>query len=627
MSWMSQLYETYERNAGRDSLSGASMTPIAHMNANAQLEVTLSREGEFLGAVSVPKQQAATLIPVTEASAGRSSAAAPHALCDTLSYVAGDFEEYCGTGRKKNGPADRFGKYIEGLKAWAASDCSHPKIRAVCTYLSQKRLMSDLIRAGLVELDEDGRLSGKKIEGQPYEKALVRFRVLGGEAGTDGTWADSSLIRAYTAFYLKNQKGKKDICYFTGQERTISENHPKGIVAANYGAKLVSANDRRGYTYRGRFQDAGQACALSYEASQKIHSALTWLAKNQGAYIGTSDRRMFLCWNPKGKKVPEIFGGIELASDGDEDAETPAYYKRRLIKTLRGYRDGFGREDVIVVMGLDAATTGRLSVTYYNEVPALDFLDRIACWRETCSWYDLRFDEKGRPRFRIDTPPLKKIAECAFGRERNGQIEAEDKILKEHVQRLLKCMIEGQPVPFDIVQALTARASMPLAYSRRNRERLLSAACALISKYHNKKGDREDMKLNCENRDRSYLFGRLLAIYEKAERATYERGESREPNAIRLQSAYVHHPMQTWKILEDLLNPYFQKLPSGLSGYYKKLIGDVTALFQEESIEELNQGLKETYLLGYYLQRAELNNNKEMPEKEENENEQFAEQD
>ena len=123
------------------------------------------------------------------------------------------------------------------------------------------------------------------------------------------------------------------------------------------------------------------------------------------------------------------------------------------------------------------------------------------------------------------------------------------------------------------------------------------------------------MKLDLENQDRSYLYGRLLAVCEKVERTTYDRGESRETNAIRLQSAFVNHPMQTWKILEGLLNPYFQKLRPGSREYYRELISSIAASFQDEDAMALNQELKETYLLGYYLQRAELNKKKE--EKEE----------
>lgn len=184
-------------------------------------------------------------------------------------------------------------------------------------------------------------------------------------------------------------------------------------------------------------------------------------------------------------------------------------------------------------------------------------------------------------------------------------------------------------MPKDIVYALTVKASTPMAYSRGNRERVLSTACAVIAKYYHdrriwKKGENDEMKLDLENRDRSYLFGRLLAVLEKVERTAYDKGENREPNAIRLQSAYVNHPLKTWMILEEVLKPYYQKLKPGSREYYKSLISEITGLFEEEDQSVLNQGLKETYLLGYYLQRAELNKKKD-DQKEEIVNEQLTE--
>ena len=254
-----------------------------------------------------------------------------------------------------------------------------------------------------------------------------------------------------------------------------------------------------------------------------------------------------------------------------------------------------------------------------------DFLERIFYWGRTCNWQYLKFNEKKQPYYAVETPIFRRIVECAFGRENGNFIEASDKVLKEHTQRLLKCMLENQRVPYDIVHALAIRASTPMAYTRGNRERVLSTACALISKFYYEKnkqgqGEKEEMKLDLENHDRSYLFGRLLAVCEKVERITYDRGESREPNAIRLQSAFVNHPMQSWKVLDGLLIPYFQKLRPGSREYYKGLIADIVTSFQDEDAVALNQELKETYLLGYYLQRAELNKKKEEKE-EEQENE------
>lgn len=609
MSWLSQLYKTYEDNVGKELDPEERMTPVAHMNANAQLELILNKDGTLKEARVIDKGEGTTLIPVTEASAGRSSGAAPHALCDSLSYIAGDFSCHCGTEKQKKTAEKRFAEYMENLKMWVESPWSHPKVRAVYQYLSQKKLIADLIELGVVQIDEDGKFCDKKIGGQPYEKALVRFRILGSDPGKTGTWQDDTLIKAYTQYYFSIQNGKTDICYYIGQERTVSGNHPKGIVAANYGAKLVSANDAHGYTYRGRFQNAEQSYVLSYEASQKIHSALTWLVKKQGVYVGSRDKRMFLCWNPEGKKIPDIFESLELEED---EESTPISYRKKLRKTLQGYRDQFQDMDSVIILGLDAATTGRLSVTYYQELEASQFIDRVTHWGVTCCWYYLKFDEKKKAYFTVETPIFRRIVECAFGCERGGFLEVDDKLLKEQVQRLVKCMVEDQRIPYDLVQALKNRASVPMAYkSGTIRERVLSTACAMTVKYyqgHEKKeeGERKDMKLDVTNTDRSYLFGRLLAIYEKAERITYDRGESREPNAIRLQSAFVNHPMQTWKLLEDLLKPYFQKLKPGSREYYKNMIGEIAELFDSEDERKLNMELSEKYLLGYYLQRAEL---------------------
>ena len=95
MSWSNELYATYENNFGTNIESEMPLAPISHMISRAQIEITLDETGGFVSAKVVSKQEENTLIPVTEASAGRGSGIAPHSLCDSLSYLAGDFSEYC----------------------------------------------------------------------------------------------------------------------------------------------------------------------------------------------------------------------------------------------------------------------------------------------------------------------------------------------------------------------------------------------------------------------------------------------------------------------------------------------------------------------------------------------------
>ena len=89
-----------------------------------------------------------------------------------------------------------------------------------------------------------------------------------------------------------------------GKPEPAAVQHPKGIIPVNGNAKLISANDTSGFTYRGRFSEEWQAASVGYMASQKAHNALRWLASDQGVRE-FSGNRIFLCWNPQGKAIPK----------------------------------------------------------------------------------------------------------------------------------------------------------------------------------------------------------------------------------------------------------------------------------------------------------------------------------
>ena len=114
------------------------------------------------------------------------------------------------------------------------------------------------------------------------------------------------------------------------------------------------------------------------------------------------------------------------------------------------------------------------------------------------------------------------------------------------------------------------------------------------------------MSLEKDKNDRSYQFGRLLAVMEKAERDTYDTKDTRDPNAIRMQSVFCERPMYAAGIIHDRLNPYFARLSPGTRSYYKHLIGEIFENLSKFDMSELNHPLTESYLLGYYLQRNDL---------------------
>ena len=82
------LIDFYDRNA-----EAFDMLPLYHSTASAQITVTIDMTGNFKSAELVEDDDKVTCIQVTEKSSARTNNIAPHMLCDTLRYLAGDLEK------------------------------------------------------------------------------------------------------------------------------------------------------------------------------------------------------------------------------------------------------------------------------------------------------------------------------------------------------------------------------------------------------------------------------------------------------------------------------------------------------------------------------------------------------
>ncbi len=570
-----ETYDTFQHLAGVEVQDRATLAPPGYISTRADIEITLDQDGCFLSARAVEKTEPKIIIPVTEDSSGRTSAPCAHPLCDLLVYLA-PYEE------------KKHALYVEQLADWAASPYSHPQLQPILTYIQGETILNDLVQDGVIALDEKGRPKN--------EKALVRWRVLGLDAADSGPcWTNRGLMEAYGRYYASRKEGwSENLCMISGDWDVLARQHIKGIIPANGNAKLISANDSSGFTYRGRFDESWQAATVGYTASQKAHNALRWLADNQGVTMGG---RTFLCWSPQGKEVPSPTNAMTRRRHRSQpSAKNPTEYQKQLRETLSGWRVDLPDNADVVIAAFDAATTGRLALTYYNELKGSDFLQRLYDWDKSCCWVNGGFG--------VQSPGLYWLATCAFGNYRENKWAVDDKILKQQMQRLVACRIDRAIFPVDVERLLVQRASNLQLLPREERQRLLFLTCAAIRKYHYDTTKEEyGMSLDRNNTDRSYLFGRLLAVAEAVERSTYDDKETREPNAIRLQSVFVQRPLYTWSVLKDRLIPYYEKLPPRLREYYRKEIAEIADKLSPND-ETLNRKLEETYVLGYYHQRA-----------------------
>lgn len=594
MSWAQKLYETYENNIQVDSEKGSEsekLLPLWHTYQNAHIEVTIDVNGNFIRALALASEEL-TLIPVTEESAKRSGTAIyPHPLCDNLAYVAGDLEAYGGRVKhdSKTGKST-YDVYIERLGAWADWHGAHAKVKAIHAYLSKVCLIEDLCKAGALALNKNGELGN--VNGK-----LVRFIVVG-DAVESCTWKDESLIQNWLDFNDETVEHQVRLDFLTGRFTPVMESHPRGILPAKFlGAKIISANDDTNYTYRGRFRVSEQAANLGCESSQKIHSALRWLRTNQGVRISTDGSCYYVYWSPNPNVNTSPLGPAVIIGTSLDQGAMDSF--KSLLINMKASLDV---TDDIIVMGLNAATKGQLSISDYYEFNGQILIDRLLKWNDQCSWLR-RHDKKDV----VWSPSLFSIARVVYGIERKGKLEVSDQLLQNTVLRLQKSMLTSQRFPRDIIQTLLGKVSNLQRYKYESRGWILSTACAVIRKYNYDMGKEiVDMVLDERCTNRSYLFGRLLAVYDRIEGSVlYHAGIERDTAAMRLQSSYVQYPARVAAQLDYSVIPYLEKLSSKSRSYYRAKIAEIIGLFEDGDFNR-HRSLDENYLLGYYLQRSAL---------------------
>lgn len=632
LSWTNELYQVYENNCGKND-EKVVLLPVSHSTANAQIEVTLSEEGEFLSATRIEnKEDSVTIIPVTEDSGSRSSGIAPHPFADKLIYLAGDYGDYV-TGKRSDN-SKYYEAYIEQIQTWQDSVYGHPAVNAVCTYLKKRTLMKDLSEAHCLILDEvTGKLQDKeKILGIAQEDAFVRFQINYHELSAEGkTWKDKTLYDSFIG-YCSEISEEKQLCYATGKISPCTYKHPSKIRNAGDKAKLISSNDESGFVYRGRFDCKEQALSVSYDFSQKMHNALKWLIEKQGVSKGSM---VFVAWTSNLQPLPDTLGNPEYMDPWEDDwgeqeeellSDTMPAYRSRLRKAIwaSGGREALeaGTDENIraIFMILDAATTGRLSMNFYAEIAASEFYQNIEKWHYNIAWN--RFIGKLKKN-ELCSFSLYEIADCAYGTEQGDFIKCKPEIRNEAILKLIPCVIEGRDVPKDIVRNLVNKACRPMSYEKKyNWRKVLEAACGLIrkriieEKEKRKEQEEYEVALDQSCKERDYLYGRLLAVAEVAEASTYERDEGRVTNAGRYFETFANKPYQTWGMLYNRLNPYLNKMAPGQRRYYEKKIGEIMELFDIEEFQD-NSKLKPIFLLAYHCQLNQMSSKKKISEEEE----------
>lgn len=646
MSYVNELIDLYNKNQDKIGVIEYRgdipyvLLPPFHTTVTAQITVTIDQNGNFMRAELVAQDDKMTIIPVTEKSGSRTAGKEPHPLCDNLRYLAGDYKDYY----KDDGVCNEL--YMSQIEKWEKSTYSHEKVKAIYLYLKKATLIKDLVEQKIIKLNDNNQIDDKEnMEGIVQTKAFVRFIIRSTGENLyreipNECWKDRTLQDCYIK-YVRSQEREKGMCYLTGNMESISYLHSKKIRNEGDGAKLISANDSQNFTYRGRFANREEAVAVGSETSQIVHNTLKWIIRKQGAFFDTmtivtweSDQLSMPKWNMDTESIITEYENEQEENDWDswdddwseeeEVSDGNPITAEKFYKALNGYGKKVDNTSNMILLAFDAATPGRLAMIENVTLDTARYLKNIEKWHNDCNWIHEKWKDGKRIQF-WGMVGVRDIADILFGIENKGKLSIVDgngkKLYAEVAKRLLPCIWYGSNIPYDYVNLAVVKASNPLTYKeRKNWERVLTLACSMVKKNEKDRNKEEwNVALDKSAKDRSYLYGRLLAVADRIEYMTYDaKDNGRITNAKRYMSTFSQRPYETWKVIEENIQPYLAKLDVVKRKYYENLLSEICNLFDIDKFKE-NKKLDGLYLLGFHSQEYDLRFKKENSEEKKEE--------
>lgn len=628
MSFLTALLNSYnyglENNlVGNLEDKSSLILPIYHnsMKSNGKniVEIKINKKSELVDAKFLEDGDI-VIFPVTEDSVARSSGIAPHPLFDNFDYVM-----------QEN--TNKSEAYISQQEAWLNYD-EDAFVKIIHDYIIKEKVFEDILsklfkeykilKDKNVEFVDKSDKKAKKVT-IDFSKVFLTFAVENYDGKKDLSLSENKnlqekFIKFTKDIFARDKETEEIICNISGEKDFLCLKH-KPLIGS---ARLISQITANNENFLGRFDKPDETIKIGKESSQKIiqmakslldgDNTARWLGEFTYALSWFSDDIQNKTDLDPTKKIEIIDLGplFDIAGEDlpqgnrNEGRKISDETSESIVKSFTSGKVLFSNESKYYMAIIDKVSNGRVAVKYFREMDSSSLKENLVSWQNKYHWY--RFTkEKGKTNY---TPSPLMLIQTAYGVEREKGLEvAKKKFVTDQYKNILASIIEGRDMPKNIIQALEINIRNRLNYDKFWLQVKLCALAAL----REKEGIESNM-LDKKEIDRSYLFGRLLAIYEKTEAFTYNKDDERITNAEKLWSSYLNKPATMSMRLSDLIKPYDFKLHANektreIRNILKREAGDVIDLIGENykfNGVETNKPLNSGFLFGYQAQIKEL---------------------
>ncbi|HEM6116121.1 type I-C CRISPR-associated protein Cas8c/Csd1 [Streptococcus pluranimalium] len=616
MDFFTSLLKTYENAEAEGWVDNASkgtiLLPIYHTSLKSTgkniISVVLDENGQFIKA-DIMENDRTIIFPVTSNSVARSGKnPEPHPLVDKFSYYVADIRQ------------DLYETYHAQLENWRLA-CQDEQIKTYLTLIQNFILQADFLplicqslygknytREGLKVTFADTADKEKKVDLSAY---FLEFSIDNFIGNRTVSVTNYQALHQNFISYVESNQEDKITCNISGKEEVLATKH-RGLIG---NAKLISVSNNN-ETYKGRFKEREDVFTVGNQTSEKIHLMAKYLLENDQTHVWLGSTQQLINWfsddmaNDSQIDVTratesDSFNWDDLFPEFDE-IEAPDFFvtetNRKINQSFIHGQKKFSDASTYYAAILNKTNDGRIALKYFRQLQASALLQHLEKWQSNYSWESRKDDI-----YLSKTPSLNEMILAAYGVDRDRYLELDnDSFRSDQYQQLVTALLDGREVPSHLVKKLEANLKQRQKYPK-HWYQMQQVALAVL---HKQNGEEFTPMLNRENSDRSYLFGRLLAIYELIEAQRYALDGSsndRITNAERYWTAYTGQPAKMMNHLENKVKPYEEVLKLNRPGIWHKLEKEreeiVELLSPAFSTKEFTEPLDYKFIFGYYAEK------------------------
>lgn len=426
---------------------------------------------------------------------------------------------------------------------------------------------------------------------------------------------ETKIVAAKERIIEYSLKGQNDegnaICLITGNRCNPITTFTKIKIGKFSDTKLISFQKGSGYDSYGKEQ--GNNAPISEDAEFKCSAALKKMLEYGSCNKFDIGNRTFLFWassqSEDAKEVEKsVFDMFGFSKDNpDKDVERV----RKSFESIFNGHSQFNKDGWFYILGIYPANKARIAVSYWAEIPLLDFVGFIL--------KHFRDMEIGSGHDGQNYMGLNSMLRAIT---LDGKIYGDDSNLQPNiVESVVKSIFEGLPYPQPLFASCIRRIHAEISkdkFEEAFRKGYITTRAAIIKAYLNRLNDNQQsikVMLDKDNTNQGYLCGRLFAVLDKIQEEANNQHSIRE----RYMNSASSTPAAVFSTILNLSNHHMENLKTeGRKIYFEKLKQEIISKIDADGFRpQLDLQDQGRFFIGYYHQRQDF-----FTKNEENNNEQ-----